>query len=240
MSNPSVLPTADLLAILTRVALFQNFSPGELSQILAAGQPRCLEENCFFFQQGDPASRLYVLADGRVRLSQVTLDGQQIILRVIVPGQMFGAIGLAQPDALYPVSAEASEDSQAISWETGIFRRLSETKPGVSLDLMGLMSDYLQEIQDRYRELATERTEQRVARALLRLTAQLGRKVEEGVLVDMALSRQSLAEMTGTTLYTVSRLLSDWERRGLIQTGRERVVIIKPHDLVQIIENPIK
>jgi CRP-like cAMP-binding protein len=105
---------------------------------------------------------------------------------------------------------------------------------------MGLMSDYLQEIQDRYRELATERTEQRVARALLRLTAQLGRKVEEGVLVDMALSRQSLAEMTGTTLYTVSRLLSDWERRGLIQTGRERVVIIKPHDLVQIIENPIK
>ncbi|MBI4730681.1 MAG: Crp/Fnr family transcriptional regulator [Chloroflexi bacterium] len=236
MSKLSVLPKADLLPILSRAALFRDFSPGELIEVLEAGQPRCIEESSFFFQQGDPASRLYVLTDGRVRLSQVTVDGQQVILRVIVPGQMFGAIGLTQPEALYPVSAEASEDSQALAWETGVFRRLCENRPGVSFDLMGMMTSYIQEMQDRYRELATERTEQRVARALLRLAAQLGRKVEEGVLVDMALSRQSLAEMTGTTLYTVSRLFSKWERRGVIQTGRERVVIVKPHDLVQIVE----
>ncbi len=240
MSNLPVLPKADLLPILSRAALFRDFSPGELTQILEVGQPRCIEEGGFFFQQGDPASRLYVLTDGRVRLSQVTVDGQQVILRVIVPGQMFGAIGLSQPEALYPVSAEASEDSQAIAWDTGVFRRLCENRPGVSFDLMGMMTSYIQEMQDRYRELATERTEQRVARALLRLAAQLGRKVEEGVLVDMALSRQSLAEMTGTTLYTVSRLFSKWERRGVIQTGRERVVIVKPHDLVQIVEGLVK
>ncbi len=233
-------PEATLVSFLNRAALFQNCTQDEMAAILAAGQTRRIEEGGFYFQQGDPASYLYVMTGGRVRLSQVTMDGQQIILRLVTAGQMFGAIGLAVPDAIYPVSAQAVEDSQAIAWETDTFRRFCEKKPGMSFDLMGLMSAYIQEIQDRYRELATERTEQRVARTLLRLAAQSGRKVEAGVLVDMALSRQSLAEMTGTTLYTVSRLFSEWERRGLVQTGRERVVIVKPHDLVQIAEDLMK
>jgi CRP-like cAMP-binding protein len=230
-------PDSNLLSLLQRTALFQNFTQEELSGIMASGQVRHVEESGFYFQQGDLASRLYVLTLGRVHMNQVTVDGQQIILRVIIPGQMFGAVGLTVPEAVYPVTAQAVEDSQSISWEVDSIRQICEKKPGMSFNLMGLMSIYIQEIQDRYRELATERTEQRVARTVLRLAAQSGRKVEEGVLVDMALTRQALAEMTGTTLYTVSRMLSEWERRGLIRAGRERVVIVKPHDLVRIAED---
>jgi CRP-like cAMP-binding protein len=93
------------------------------------------------------------------------------------------------------------------------------------------------EVQGQLQELATERVAQRVARALLRLAAQLGEKTETGVRIDLPLSRQSLAELTGTTLYTVSRLLSAWESEGLLEVGRERVTIRSPHGLVRIAED---
>ena len=99
------------------------------------------------------------------------------------------------------------------------------------------MTGYIQEMQTRYRELVTERVEQRIARALLRLAAQSGQKSKENRGVELALSRQDLAEMTGTTLYTVSRVLSAWERRGLVAAGRERVMIRDPHGLVRIAED---
>jgi CRP-like cAMP-binding protein len=95
----------------------------------------------------------------------------------------------------------------------------------------------LRQFQDRLRELATERVERRLARMLLRLARQSGQKVTGGILIDLPLSRQNLAEMIGTTLYTVSRILSQWEAHGLVETGRERVVIRRPHGLVVIADD---
>jgi CRP-like cAMP-binding protein len=109
--------------------------------------------------------------------------------------------------------------------------------PRLALNGMKVIAGRFAELQDRYRELATERVERRVARALLRLVRQVGRQIEGGVLIDMPLSRQDLAEMTGTTLYTVSRILSKWEERGLVDGGRERVVLRKSHELVIIAED---
>jgi CRP-like cAMP-binding protein len=83
----------------------------------------------------------------------------------------------------------------------------------------------VKEFQDRYRELATERVERRVAHALLRLAAQIGKSADGGTLIDLTLSRQDIAELTGTTIYTVSRILSGWESRGIIESGRERVLV---------------
>jgi len=100
---------------------------------------------------------------------------------------------------------------------------------------MKLMTGYIQEMQQRYRELATEKVEQRLARTLLRLTAQMGVKQADGG-IELTFTRQDLAEMSGTTLFSASRVLSEWEKRGLVESGRERVVIRKPHELVKIAE----
>ncbi len=227
----------DLSELLRKAALFRECTPEQLSAFLQAGTLRAVEEDGFFFQQGDPAIRLFVLTQGRGRLTQVTLDGQEVALRILVPGQMFGAIGLTDAQAAYPVTAQAMEDSQAVAWESAVFLKLAEKVPHMAFDMMGLMTAYVREMQDRYRELATERVEQRLARALMRLAAQTGRKTEEGVLIDMTLTRQDLAEMSGTTLYTVSRMLSEWERQGIISTGRERIVLTDPHGLVRIAED---
>jgi CRP-like cAMP-binding protein len=112
-----------------------------------------------------------------------------------------------------------------------------ETRPYLSFGLMQLMTGYLQEMQERYRELATERVERRIALTVLRLAAQIGKRSSgDETMVELPLSRQDVAEASGTTIFTVSRVLADWERRGLVEAGRERVVIRNPHGLVQVSE----
>ena len=85
-------------------------------------------------------------------------------------------------------------------------------------------------------EMSTQQVEQRVANALLRLAKQAGHKVEHGVEIDFPISRQDIAQMTGTTLHTVSRILSGWESRGLVESGRQRVVLREPHKLFILAE----
>jgi CRP-like cAMP-binding protein len=111
------------------------------------------------------------------------------------------------------------------------------TEPKLALNAVRMMADHVLEFQERFSQLATERVERRLARSILRLASQAGRKIEDGVLIDLPLSRQDLAEMNGTTLYTVSRIMSQWEEQGLVRLGRERVVIRFPHGLVRIAED---
>ncbi len=221
-------------ADLKQVIVFKNASENDLQLILKNSITRPVEESGFFFLQGDPAQYLYILSSGQVKLMQSNPNGQQVNLRTIYPWQMFGALGAVQEEAAYPATAQALENSTALAIESGFLHELLKTRPQISFDLMSLMTTYIQEMQARYRELATERVEQRVANALLRLAAQVGIRPGKETIIELSFSRQDVAEMTGTTLYTVSRLLSEWERQGIIETGRERIRIIKPHDLVRI------
>ena len=219
---------------LKRVVVFQHATDDDLNLILKNGIVRTVEESGFFFMQGDEARHLYVLTSGQIKLMQSNPSGQQVNLRTIYPWQMFGALGAVRTEALYPASAQALEDSSALAIGSDFLHSMLETRPYLSFDLMTLMTSYIQEMQARYRELATERVEQRVANALIRLAGQSGIKSEKEAGIDLSFSRQDVAEMTGTTLYTVSRLFSEWERREIIKTGREKIRILKPHDLVRI------
>ncbi len=223
--------------LVSRAEFFSGLLPETLSTACRSYAERRAEKGSFFFHQEDTATHLYLLAEGRVKVGQVAEDGQQVTMRMIVPGQLFGGMAVLGGKARYPVSAEAIERSTALSWKGEMLRELARRDPGLGLKMTELMYSHLQELQARFRELATERVERRVARALLRLASQAGRKVKEGFLIDLPLSRQEIAEMTGTTLFTVSRLLSEWERRGLVDAGRERVVIRNPHDLATIAED---
>jgi CRP-like cAMP-binding protein len=223
--------------ILRQSELFAGIGPETMDAVLASGISRAVEEDGYFFFQGDPATHVYVLLAGRVKLLQVTPAGQQVIMRVLTPGEAFAPIALLKPRAGYPVTAQAVEDSTALAWEAPTLRALAEKDAAISLNAAQVISGYMTEVQDRYRELATEKVERRIARTLLRLAAQSGRKVAEGVLIDIPLTRQDIAQMTGTTLFTVSRTLSEWERQGLLSVGRERVVIRAPHGLVKIAED---
>ncbi|MBN8581251.1 MAG: Crp/Fnr family transcriptional regulator [Anaerolineae bacterium] len=222
---------------LKQVVVFEHCTDDDLNLILKNSITRSLEEGSFFFMQGDEAEYLYILTSGQVKLMQSNPNGQQVNLRTIYPWQMFGALGVTRgPGATYPATAETLENSTALAIQSAFLNSMMETRSYLSFDLMNLMTSYIQEMQVRYRELATEKVEQRVANALIRLAGQAGIKSEKEAGIELSFSRQDVAEMTGTTVYTVSRLLSEWERRGSIKTGRERITILKPHDLVRIAE----
>jgi len=221
---------------LRQVGLFNGLSVVEIEHVISTGHLLQKHSGGFFFLQGDPANAFLVLVSGRVRLGQITPEGQQILLRVIGPWTPFGAVALAEGET-YPISAEAAEVSEAYSWSKGSMTALTERMPVLLLNAVKLMAGHVQEFQERYRELATQRVERRLASTLLRLAAKTGKKTEQGVLINFPLSRQDLAEMTGTTLFTISRILSQWESQGLIVSGREKVIIRHPHGLVIIAED---
>ncbi len=216
--------------------LFAGLPEAEVQRIAAAGHTRRIAVGEYFFLQGDPAERIYLLVAGRLKLTQAATDGQQALMRVVAPGTLFGALALAGVET-YPVSAQAAETSQAVYWTSEELMVFVKRLPEMAINAMKIMADHVQEFQERYLQLATERVERRLARTLIRLAAQTGRKTDEGVLIDLALTRQDLAEMSGTTLFTVSRILNQWETQGLVVVGREKVVVVFPHGLVRIAED---
>jgi CRP-like cAMP-binding protein len=124
-----------------------------------------------------------------------------------------------------------------MTWSRARIADLAARYPDLAFNAMRIMSGRTVELQERLQEIQSERVEGRVAHALARLALQAGRRTAEGVEIDFPLSRQDLADMTGTTLHTVSRTLSAWEARGIVAGRRRKVVILRPHELVVIGQN---
>ena len=233
--NSNEQPAIDY-ALLQQVDLFEGLPLEVVQAICLAGQPKKLERGGFFFLQGDLAERQYLLLAGRVKLTQTNTEGDAMLLRAIGPYDIFGLVVMAQAE-YYPVSAEAIEDCIALGWTKPSLMQLAQRYTTFAVNAIKAMASHAQEFQERLRQMGTERVERRLAHTLLRLASQAGKKVPEGVLIDLPLTRQDLGEMTGTTLYTASRLLSQWENQGLIVAERERIVIRDPHSLVLIAES---
>jgi CRP-like cAMP-binding protein len=221
---------------LSNLTLFREITQEEIRVIINRARVRRVNSDEFFFMQGDPAESIFVLREGRVKLTQVSPDGQQTLMRVLGPWNLFAIVGFIG-GRTYPVSAQAAEPSSAYVWQRENLMDLVNTLPRLTTNVMQMMAESVQEFQERLREMATERVERRLARTLIRLAGQTGKKTEYGVLLDMHLTRQDLAEMIGATLFTVSRILSQWETSGFVLSGREKVTICNPHALVKIAED---
>ncbi len=216
--------------------LFHDLAPEELERVLAAGHVYEVAQGEYFFHQGEESLMLYVLSAGRVKLSQVTPDGQQVIVAYFGAGEGLGIV-MALNGMPYPLSAEAIEPCLAVGWTREAMLALMQDNAQLALNGMRMVGARFAQMQSRFQELATQRVERRVARALLRLVRQFGRRVPEGVLIDIAISREELGQMTGTNLYNVSRILSKWEQAGWITTARRRIILAKSHELVALAED---
>jgi CRP/FNR family transcriptional regulator, nitrogen oxide reductase regulator len=219
-----------------RAEWLRQLAPAAREALVAAARPRRAARRERLFSAGDEATNLDLVLAGRIKLVRGSADGQEVIVRFFGPGELLGAVA-ALPAARYPATAEVVDDARLATWSREALRAIAAAHPEVTTALLALVAGRMGEVQGQLQELATERVARRVARALLRLAAQLGEKSEAGVRIDLPLTRQSLAELTGTTLYTVSRLLSAWESEGLLELGRERVTIRSPHGLVRIAED---
>jgi CRP-like cAMP-binding protein len=177
----------------------------------------------------------YLVLNGLLKLSKLHEDGKEAIVRYISPGGITAAASVFN-EKDYPVTAQAVGPTEVVGWDRKTMRKFMTAYPQIAINFLGTVVERLNDMQSRYLELQAERVEQRIARSLLRIMKQSGRKTEEGILIDFRLSRQDLADYTGTTLYTVSRTLGGWEKKGWVKSGRERIVVTDPHALVSFAE----
>lgn len=204
--------------------LFQKMSDQELDSLLTRATVRRVPQNEAVFEQGAQADFFFLLLHGRLKVTQVTKDGQQIIVRVVNPGDLFGfARALQRSD--YPGTATAATESLVLAWPTELWNVFVEKNPHLAVNAMHTIGQRLDEAHTRIREMSTEEVERRVAHTVLRLAEQAGKPEGGGIRIDFPISRQDIAEMTGTTLHTVSRILSAWEGQGLVQGGRQKLML---------------
>ena len=226
-------------SLVAHLPLFAGLGSDQLVEILREARSARFVKSSAIFQQGEDAHSFFLLLHGHVRASKTTASGEQVVVRYVVSGETFGlamAIGLQR----YPATATAVDDSVVLAWPTATWPRLVEKFPSLATSTLQTVGGRLQEIQTRVVEMSTQQVEQRIAHALLRLAKQSGRKVEHGVEIDFPISRQDIAQMTGTTLHTVSRTLSGWEQSGLVESGRQRIVLRDPHRLFGLAEGHAK
>ncbi|MBK8901714.1 MAG: Crp/Fnr family transcriptional regulator [Anaerolineaceae bacterium] len=224
------------MKLLTKAALFAGLTDAQLHTIQHHATLVEVPRRGFFFQQGEAATTFYLIRQGQVRLSQINPEGKQVIIHLFGPGDVMAVI-VVLSNAAYPLSAEAITDCIAWAWRRETAVHLMEQFPRLAINGMEMVAQRFQELQNRYRELSTERVEQRVARALVRLIHQRNGYQAQKPYPLLALTRQDLAEMTGTTLYTVSRICSSWEQQGLLETGREQLHIHNLDELTNIADD---
>lgn len=222
-------------SLLTHLLPFADLSTCQIREILDQASLHRYDEGETVFHGGSDATRFFLLLDGYIRVLRVTPEGDYVTVLHIPSGELFG-IAAALGHLQYPASALTVTDSVVLSWPTRLWTVFAEIYPGFAAKTNETIGQRMIEMHDHMVEMATQQVEQRLANALLRLINQTGRKTEAGIEVDFPITRQDLSELTGTTLHTVSRLLSAWEKSGIVQSRRKYIVVCQPHQLVMLAE----
>lgn len=176
------------------------------------------------FHEGQEAGRFFLLLDGYVRVVRISEGGKQVISLFIPPGELIG-IAAALGRTSYPATAVAATEVELLAWPMRLWSQLSARHPGFAAATHRTVGHRFTEMNDRLLEMSTGQVQHRVARTLLRLAYQ-SRPADSGnVEIAFPITRRQISEMSGTTLHTVSRLMSAWEKRGIVESRRKHVSV---------------
>ena len=229
----AVQPSPETLATME---LFEGLPSLALEAVAAAARLRRLPRELRIFGQGDVDVRAHAVIEGAVRITQSGGDGAQVIIRFIGPGEMFGTVALFT-DRRYPADAITITETLEASWSEAELLDLIHKHPQLGVNVIRIIGKHLQEVQERVRELATQSAERRVAHALLRLARQAGHGTNDGTVIDFPLRRKDVADIAGTTLHTASRILTAWEKLGLLVSHNQHLTIRQPAQILRIAED---
>jgi CRP-like cAMP-binding protein len=213
--------------------IFDGLTEAERTTCLNSSTIVTARKGQWLARQGEPANVFYLVASGTLKVLQNTAEGQELIVRFVGPADPFGGVVVLE-QATYPVSALAVEATRLHSWPAERMRAMVERFPRVTANVMREMAAHMTDALTRVREITTQRVGQRLAMTLVRLGRQCGRTTDEGILITQVLTRQELADLTGTTLYTVSRTLSEWAANGVLTSNRRHLVIRSPKRLGEL------
>lgn len=209
---------------LKKVPFFGGLSDEDLKLISDLMQVKKYARGSVIFFEGDPGEALFVIRQGRVKISKSTADGREQILHILKDGDVFAEVVLLDQGP-YPATAEAVEDTTVSLLYSTDMERLLYSHPVMAVKLLRLMSKRLRQSQLLIRDLALHDAYGRMASLLLRFAYREGEKSKDGTVLDLALTRQDMANMIGTSRETVARILSRFQKDGILKLDRQKIII---------------
>jgi CRP/FNR family transcriptional regulator, nitrogen oxide reductase regulator len=218
---------AEHLVLMCGSALFSGLEESECKEIVSSARARTFARDELLFTQGQPVRSLILLQSGSVKHTQLSSGGNEVLLWMSGSGD---AVNLEPESACgHTCSARAIERCRALVWEYNRLQALLAQYPKIRRNISLILAGRLHELEERFREMATEKVAKRLSLTLLRLLKRVGKPGRGGM--EISLTREELAQMTGTTLFTISRILSEWAEKGFVQPRRQGVVINDPTKL---------
>jgi CRP-like cAMP-binding protein len=207
--------------------LFSGLSNAQCDEVLSWSRLKRFARNEMIFLQGEPFNKLVMIQSGMVKVTQTSLSGQEVILRVI---RSRDTVGLHADSSVFThaCSACAMESTKAFVWDYRDFRAIETRYPRITSNIHDILSGRLVELEKMFSEIATGTAAQRLGLTLLRLLDRVGEASNDGV--TLCLRREELSQMTGLTVFTISRALAKWARSGLVVPRREAILV---QDLVR-------
>jgi len=225
---------SQIAAVMTELKprFLEGLSSEERSAILAVARAKRFSANSTITLEGDIAKHLYLVLDGGARFFTLSPDGKKIVLHWIRAGDLIGGAALVSGPQEYILSAEAARSSCALVWDRASIRALAVKYPKLLENALLVAYDYLALDRIRYVASNCQSAPQRVAQVLGCLANEMGQRVSGGV--ELHVRNEELAHEANVTIFTVSRLMGEWQRRGLLRKSRGKVVLHRPKDLTRI------
>lgn len=213
-------------------ALFSEVTPAEFEIIVGAAREKRFARRETIFTEGDPVRQVTMVISGFVKVTQMGLNGNEVILRLNGAGEIVGSYRVCA-NCTHCATAQAVQPCIALVWDAAIFEKLLARIPNFRRNTVHALEERLLEMEQRFREVSTEKVGSRLSSELVRISDRLRRTPDNGHL-EITLSRAELAQLTGTTLFTVSRLLCQWQTQGIVRVRRESVLVQDFAALAQI------
>jgi CRP/FNR family transcriptional regulator len=220
----------DIEQALRSAHVFSKLGDDDRRRLAGVARLRAYHRGETVFSEGDPPEHFCTVASGRVKVFKMTPAGKDVILEIFGAGDPLGAVA-AYDGHPFPASAMAIEDSQVLFVPRQAFFALLEQHPTLVRGLLSGLTHRLAELAFRLAELSGGRVEPRFARLFLKLAQEQGRSERGGVFIPVALSRQELADMTGTTIETSIRIMSRWGKQRIVATEKEGFLVLNRSEL---------
>jgi CRP-like cAMP-binding protein len=214
------------VASVQQFALFTGVYPTDCAAIISLGHEKrfCRRQN--LFSVGDTVDQVFLLLSGSVKITQIGFRGGEVMFRVCGAGDLLGMFALG-PDEKHNSAAQTAVAGVVLTWDSVTFARLLDQSARLRHNTFRMLEQRLQEMEQRFLQLSTDDVPRRLSGELIRLSKRLGCG-ENG---EIHLSQTDLAQLTGTTVPTVSRLLGRWEKLGIVSVRRE---VVQVHDFAAL------
>lgn len=213
-----------------RPPLLDGLAPVEVSAVLAAARHRRLLANSVMTNQEHPAKDLFMILTGCARSFFLTEGGQKLHVQSYLPGEIFGTVAMLSKPGMCSVSTEAVENSHALVWNRAGIRNLVASHPKLLDNALSIMANYMNVAIATQVSLSCHTARQRLAIALANLASGVGHEVMGGV--ELIVRNEELAAAANITPFTASRVMSDWDRSGMVRKSRGRVLLPSPERLL--------